>query len=217
MNASTADLDVASFVNAAKDRGLPDTTILAILRNGGWSERRAIRALASYYARADGLDIPGRSDRAEYAREAFLYLLNFITLGFWITAFGQIWYTLIAHWFPDPAIARYESWNLMQMLSWQIATVAVAFPIFAFVHYLIRKTLASRPELYDSGVRKWLTYIALVIAAVIVIADGVWFVNAFLRGELSTRFMLDELVLFVLGGGVFGYYLATIDPPAATA
>jgi hypothetical protein len=71
--------------------------------------------------------------------------------------------------------------------------------------------------MYDSGVRKWLTYIALVIAAIVVIGDGVFFINAFLRGELTTRFILDEILLFVLSGGVFGYYLSTIDAPKSAA
>jgi hypothetical protein len=214
MSAITIDLDLVSYVTAAKQRGIDDTSIIALLRNAGWSERRAFRALGSYYEREAGLAIPGHSGRAEQAREAFLYLLNFITLGFWITAFGQICYTLIRHWLPDATSFETEP-MLIQMLSWQIATVVTAFPIFALVHVLIGKMLGERPELYDSGVRKWLTYIALVVAAVVVLADGVWFVNAFLRGELSTRFVLDELVLLLLSGGVFGYYLKTIDAPAA--
>lgn len=75
----------------------------------------------------------------------------------------------------------------------------------------------QRPDLYDSGVRKWLTYIALVFAAIIVLADGIWFLEALLRGQLTLRFMLDSLVLLVIGGGVFTYYLATIDGPAREA
>jgi hypothetical protein len=71
--------------------------------------------------------------------------------------------------------------------------------------------------LYDSGVRRWLTYIALVIAAIIVITDGVWFIEALIRGELTMRFILDSLVLLVLGGGVFTYYLTTMEPRAVPA
>ncbi len=217
MSTSASDIEAASFVGSAKSHGLNDDTILALLRNAGWSERRALRLLGRHYSEALGIAVPARPQGSEYAREAFYYLLNFITLAFWITALGQIGYTLIAHWFPDAADTYRYSIPLIEQLSWQIATIGVAFPIFAFVHMLIGKALAQRPEMYDSGVRNWLTYIALVIAAIVVIGDGVFFINAFLRGELTTRFILDEILLLVLGGGVFGYYLSTIDPPKAFA
>jgi len=58
-----------------------------------------------------------------------------------------------------------------------------------------------------------LTYIALVIAATVLLADGIWFLQALLKGDLTLRFILDTLVLLVLGGGVFAYYLSTIDAP----
>jgi hypothetical protein len=214
---STAiDSEAASFVSSAKGKGLTDDTVVALLRTAGWSERRALRLLSSFYATTLGLSVPGRAQSAENAREAFYYLLNFITLGFWSIALGQIAYTLIAHWFPDAAHVYPYADSLIDQLSWQIATIVITFPIFAFVHVLIGKELAKRPEMYDSGVRKWLTYIALVLAAICVIGDGVWFVNAFLRGELTARFMLDEIVLLAISGGIFGYYLSTIDPPKAT-
>ena len=71
----------------------------------------------------------------------------------------------------------------------------------------------QRPDLYDSGVRKSLTYIALVIAATILLADGIWFLQALIKSDLTFRFVLDTLVLLVIGGGVFAYYLSTIDAP----
>ena len=98
----------------------------------------------------------------------------------------------------------------MAQVAWQIATVIVTFPVFAYINVAINRELANRPDAADSGVRRWLTYIALVVAAVVVLGDGIWFLEAFLRGELTVRFILDSLVLLVLGGGVFAYYLTTI-------
>ncbi len=85
-----------------------------------------------------------------------------------------------------------------------------------YVHTTIQRELRARPDLYDSGVRKWLTYIALVIAALIALTDGAWFIEALIRGEVSTRFILDSVVLLVLSGGVFSYYLRTMDAPPAS-
>lgn len=194
---------------------MADEFVVMLLRQNGWSERRIFRAYSALYADVLGMPLPTRLHRAENARDAFLYLLNFITLGFWTVALGQALYDLIAHWFPDPTQDAPYAKLLRDEIAWQVATVIVAFPIFLFVHTRIQRELQRRPDLYDSGVRKWLTYLALVIAAIVVITDAVWFLEALIMGELTTRFVLDSLVLLVLGGGVFGFYLKTIEAPAA--
>lgn len=216
MPTSSVDADLVSFLGEAKSQGLSDEFTVSLLEHNGWSQRRIYRAFSAYYARQFASPMPTRAGGAEAARDAFFYLLNFITLSFWTIALGQIGYIAIAHAFPDAAApATYQS--LRDQISWQLATVLVTFPIFVLVHSRIRRELSQRPDLYDSGVRKWLTYLALVLAALVVLSDGVWFVQALLRGELTIRFLLDSIVLLVLGGGIFGYYLLTIDPPAAQA
>ncbi len=206
--------ELLEFVRAAKQHGVNDEFIVSLLGDRGWSERRVYAALSAYYADVLGMPVPARSGQVENARDAFYYLLNFITLGFWTVALGQVFYILIARAFPDATQRQYYAESLRDQISWQVAVVVISFPVFVFVHTLIRRELSSRPDLYDSGVRRWLTYLALVIAAIVVLADGVWFISALLRGELTVRFVLDSLVLLVLGGGVFLYYLNTIDAPA---
>ncbi len=212
-----ADSELAPFLRTAKQQGLSDEFVVAMLRQNGWSERRIYRAYSTFYGDVLGMPVPSRSQPVEHARDAFLYLLNFITLAFWTVALGQIFYILIAHWFPDPTQYIPYAGSLRQQVSWQVACVIVACPIFFFIQNLIRRELRRRPDLYDSGIRRWLTYIALVIAAIIVITDAVWFIEALIRGELTTRFILDSIVLLVLGGGVFSYYLLTMEPPPANA
>ena len=213
--ASTVDLELVEFVRAAKERGVADDFIVALLRQNGWSERRVFSAFSAFYTDALGRPVPMRAGSVEHSRDAFYYLLNFITLGFWTIALGQIWYALIARWFPDSAQRLSYTQSLRDEISWQVATVIVTFPIFVLLHNLIRRELKRRPDLYDSGIRNWLTYLALVIASIVVLADAVWFFGALLRGEITSRFILDSLVLLILGGGVFTYYLATMNPPTS--
>ena len=209
------DVELLPFLRTAKQQGISEEFVVEMLRQNGWSDRRIYRAYSVFYSDLLGMPLPSRHQPVEHARDAFLYLLNFITLAFWTVALGQIFYILIAHWFPDPTQAMQYAGSLREQISWQVASVVVAFPIFLFVHGIINRELRARPDLYDSGIRRWLTYIALVIAALIVITDGVWFIEALIRGELTVRFVLDSLVLLVLGGGIFTYYLATMDPAAA--
>ena len=210
---AASDPGLLEFVRAAKSQGVNDEFIVALLCQRGWSERRVYAAFSTYYGEALGMPVPARSGQVENARDAFYYLLNFITLGFWTVALGQVFYMLIAHAFPDATQMEYYAESLRDQISWQVAVVVIAFPVFILVHSVINRELSKRPDLYDSGVRRWLTYLALVIAAIVVLLDGVWFISALLRGELTIRFILDSLVLLVLGGGVFVYYLKTIDAP----
>ncbi len=201
--------DLDRFVRTAKANGVPDDALVALLRQNGWSERRIYRSLGAYYSESLGMPPPSRSGRSEHARDAFLYLLNFITLGFWTVALGQLFYALVDRRFPDPVdlYSGARGGPLLSEIAWQLATIIVAYPCFVFLGRLIARELERRPDAAESGVRAWITYVALVIAAIVVLMDGIWFLNALLRGQLTVKFILDSLVLLVLGGGVFGYYL----------
>ncbi len=81
---------------------------------------------------------------------------------------------------------------------------------------MIAAEIARRPESADSGIRAWLTYLALVIAGMCVLSDAIWVLEAFLTGTLTVRFVLDSIVVIGLGGGVFAYYPATLRPAEPT-
>jgi hypothetical protein len=212
---ASAELD--AFIIGAKSHGIEDGALVSLLRQSGWSERRVYRSLAQWYASALGLPPPMRSDRGESARDAFLYLLNFITLAFWTTALGNLCYVLIARTFPDRAWGAIADQPLIFSISWQLAAIIMTLPVFLAIHRIIQRELARRPDLFESAVRLWLSYIALVIAAMIILVDGIWFVQALLQGELTVRFALDSAVLLILGGGVFASYFIGLRARAGEA
>jgi hypothetical protein len=199
------------FVRTAKEHGIADDSVVGILRQNGWPERRIYRALAEYYAATTGLAVPVRAGAAENARDAFLYLLNFIALGFWTVALWQIWDDLVRRWFPDPLSDT--GTTLREDIAWQVAVIVVTFPLFALMHALIGRELGRRPELYYSPVRRWLTYLTLVFAAIAIVVDAAMTIQSWIVGHLTTHFLLDTLGLMLLGAGVFAYYLLTMDPP----
>ena len=85
----------------------------------------------------------------------------------------------------------------------------VAFPVYLLTQRLIAREIAP--------IRKWLTYIALLIAAGIVIGDLIAFVSYFLSGELTMRFVLKVATVLLIAGGVFWYYLGSLRPARAGA
>lgn len=81
---------LAEFVRKAKAKaqGVADEFIVALLKNTGWSERRIFATFIEYYEATLGEPVPSRGGPIEYARDAFFYLLTFITLGWWTIALG---------------------------------------------------------------------------------------------------------------------------------
>lgn len=211
---ASSSIDLDAYIRTAKEHGVADTSIVAVLKHAGWSERRIYRSLSGYYGDLLGVVPPGRASGGDNARDAFLYILNFITLGFWTTAVGRLCYILIARTFPD-ATASYDQYRyggLISQIAWQLAATIIALPAFLFINAVIERELAGRPELVDSAVRAWLTYVALIVGALIVLTDAIWFLEALLQGLLTIRFVLDSLVLLVIGGGVFAYYFTGLKP-----
>jgi hypothetical protein len=216
VTSSNGDLD--EFVRHAKEGSVSDASIVALLKHNGWSERRIYRSLATYYTGVLGIALPGRSSRSDSARDAFMYVLNFITLGFWTTAVGNLCYVLIGRAFPDRTSYGYQyGSSLMTQIAWQLAATIIALPAFLAINRVIERELARRPELADSPVRAWLTYAALVISATIVLIDAIWVLESLLNGDLTIRFILDSGVLLVLGGGVFAYYYTGLKPTKSDA
>lgn len=209
--------EILAFIDSAKKHGMTDDFAVTLLRKSGWPDKRIYQAFSTYYAGALGAPLPKAGGTTEGSRDAFYYLINFIALAIWATALGQIFYVLVAHWFPDAAQSYDYQGTLRNQLSWQVAAVIVAFPIFAAAHTAIGRELRRRRDLYDSGIRKWLTYLALVICVVIVALDAIWFIQALLTGQLTIRFVLDTIILLVIGGGIFTYYQATIGGPKSAA
>jgi hypothetical protein len=203
--ANESSLKLFEFVTAAKDKGASDDFLASLLARRGWAQDDVYAALGNYWESVTGLAVPDRTATGESARDAFLYLLSFSTLSTWAVALGSMFFRLIEYWLPDPVAAR-QFLNVRQMVTWQMASIAVAFPIFLLAMRTILREARLSPERLKSGVRKWLTYIALLLTAGAMICDLIWFLDYFLQGELTSRFVLKCLTVMLIAGTIFAYY-----------
>jgi hypothetical protein len=197
------------FIEAAKSKGAPDETLAGLLRERGWTAKEVSAAFGRYYERLTGLVAPVRNAKTgEAARDAFLYLLAFSTLATWATALGALLFSYYDRWFPDPLARGYAGsrWDI----SWQLACIIVAFPLYVLVTRAILRGLEQEPQKTDSGVRKWLTYMALLIAAGILVGDLITFLSYFLNGELTAHFVLKVVTVIAIAGGIIWYYMGTL-------
>ncbi len=198
------------FVEAGKEKGASDEFLTSLLVHQGWTKDQVYQAMGAYWQAATGLTLPEKRGRAEAARDAFLHLLAFSTLATWASALGSMWFEFINHWFPDPVTAFGYGPGLRVSVTWQMASIVVAFPIFAAVARTILRDIERDAERLESSVRKWLTYLALLLTAGGMICDLIWFLDQFLAGELTTRFVLKVLVVLIICGAIFLYYFGSL-------
>ncbi len=202
--ASTLD----TFVRDALNRGESRERIAAALTTAGWTTKEIDASLADYAVTDLSLAVP-KPKQYVSAREAFLYLVLFILLGVVAWNLGSLLFALI-----DTAIAdeldeanAYLFSARETQIRYAISGLVVGAPIFAFLALHIRKQRRTNPAMQRSIVRKWLTYITLIIASCTLIGDAIALVYGFLSGDLSTRLALKLLVIALLAGGVFLYFI----------
>lgn len=201
MAAGAQELD--TFVREALIRGQSRQAIEQALAAAGWTEAQT-RDVLSAYADVD-FPVPVPRPRASLsAREAFLYLVLFASLYYAAFHVGSLLFDLINFAFPDAAAGRGYFDSSMR---WSTASVIIAFPVFALLARHLARETERQPIKRLSPVRRWLTYLTLFLAAVALICDVTTLVYNLLGGELSMRFVLKVLVVGVIAGGVFGYYL----------
>lgn len=205
---ASASLELDGFVREALLRGQSKQATAQALAAAGWSPEQTRGALDAY-ADVD-FAVPVPKPRASLsAREAFAYLVMFSTLYFVAYHLGSLLFDLINLGWPDPAESGFQLWyrNVADSLRWSVSALVIAFPVFAFVSHRVARDVARYPIKRLSPVRRWLTYLTLFIAAAVLIGDMTSLVYNLLGGELSVRFVLKVLVVAVIAGTVFGYYL----------
>ena len=211
------DEKLDEFLESALKTGLPHGSLVGMLTAQGWPEREVYKGLSRHYALATGIKVPRRTGAGASAKEAFLYLLIFSTLAVWTINFGQLAFALIERHFPDPLFAGYGQYTRTEVIPSSLAAILIAFPIYLSLSRVVSRDLITQPERLESPVRKWLIYLALVIAAGILMGDLITVLAYMLRGEITSRFLLKSFVGLALSGAVLFYYLHGVRRTAADA
>ncbi|MEI6528911.1 MAG: DUF5671 domain-containing protein [Candidatus Falkowbacteria bacterium] len=142
------------------------------------------------------------------AKYAFYYLLSLVALIFTTVSVGMIAYSIIDKTVPD-ALNSYIS-NYDGQLKFAISALIIATPIFYIISSLIFKGLRKQELEKDSGVRRWLTYLIILVSSLIILGVFIGMINSLLSGELTSRFVLKAITIFVLAAGVFSFYFYDI-------
>lgn len=142
------------------------------------------------------------------AKDFFLHLGAIAGLYAVAIAFVSLLFTVINEAYP--VIDQY-SYYYSPSISLPMATLIIIFPVFLLLSRLAYGTYETDPAKKDLAIRRWLTYITLFVAGIILAGDLVTVLYKFLDGQdLTTAFLLKALVVLLLTGAVFKFYLDEI-------
>lgn len=199
------------FVKEALEKGRSRESIQQVLLEAGWEGNEVQKALASFADVDYPVAVPRRTSYTS-ARESFLYLVMFMTLGISAISTGTIAFQLINKRLPDPLAIPYDysMTFIEETIRNATASLIIAFPVFLWMNYLIARTVAKNPDTRLSRPKIMITYLTLFVASAFLIGSLIALVNNVLGGELTLRFALKILTVLVIAGGIFWYYLADL-------
>ena len=202
---------VTQFVRDALLAGRSRAEIGEALSQAGWTKRDVDLALNSY---ADGAFLPPvpRPTNRPDARDAFLYLLLFTALGIVAVSLVNLLHGLIDIYVPGER-SNYGSGSARWVdskIRWAIAALIVGVPIFLLVTRHTDRLVQREPEARQSIIRRWLTYLTLFIASVVLMVDGIWVVFSFLDGEATLPFLLKASVVGCVAAAIFARYTRAV-------
>ena len=208
MGSSTQNIEL--FIHAALEKGASKPEIEQCLLQTNWPADQVRNALDQFADIAFIVPVPKPRPYLS-AREAFRYLLLFTTLYLSAYYLGSLLFSFVNLGFPDPAMDRAYFWQSEgRSIRLAAAFLLVAYPVFLFMSRRIYRELINSPVKRLSVVRRWLTYLTLFVSASFVIGDLVTLVYNVLGGELTIRFFLKVLIVGVIAGTIFGFYLSDL-------
>ena len=198
--------DLYVFVHAALSRGIPRAQVRQALCDAGWDAERADAAIAAFADTAFPIPVP-RPTPIISAREAFFYLVLFTALAAFVYSLVALLFGIIEYRFPDALEQTFITYARESSIRWSIARICIALPMLLFMSQRIAASIRSGRFARASGVRLWLSYLAMFVAVASVMGDLVTLIVYLLAGDATLRFLLKVLVVAIVGLVVLAYYL----------
>lgn len=138
-------------------------------------------------------------------QDVFVHLLMIVALYMSVVSFITLYFQYINVLLPDKLIGSYAS--IYGGIRFASSMLIIAIPVFLLMSWLLEKDFKQNVEKHEFKFRKWLIYLTLFLASLTIIIDLIQLVNNFYGGELTIKFFLKVLVVLIVAGIVFWYYL----------
>lgn len=140
-------------------------------------------------------------------KDFFLNLFAIVSLYVSVAGFLTIVFQIANLSLPDPLESGWHPEEFTQRLRVGIALLIVAFPSYLGVVTAMYRINQKTPEKWTLGIRRWLGWFTLFIAAVVIMIDLIVLIHDVLGGELRLRFILKSISVLFIMIAIFGYYL----------
>ncbi len=144
------------------------------------------------------------------ALDLFLYLGIAISLIVSVTNLLQIIFAAVDRKFVDILSATQYFDSTQADVRFAIASLVVMFPIYVGLSWYVSTNIKKYLFKQDISVRKIMIYCTLFVAVLTLIGTLVSSIYTYLGGEISIRFLLKALAVFVVAFVLFGYYYYTL-------
>jgi hypothetical protein len=195
--------ELSRFTRDALAAGKTRDEISTALAASGWSASEVSDALSAWAETPFAPPVP-RPQSTVSARDFFIYALMF-----GVMILGAIYLVVLFHALIDLMLEEGRSYR-SSTIRWAMAVLIVAAPVYLWLTVRERAKLAADPALYRSVIRRWLTYITLLLSSAVLLGDLMAVIYAFLSGDFTLQFLLKALVVAVVAGFIFVYYLGDI-------
>lgn len=147
-------------------------------------------------------------------KDFFLNLGVIAALYVSVASVINLLFEVINRSFPDPLQMYVDPYS--SAIRWTIASLFIIFPLYILFSWILHRDMTRNPEKRELSVRKWLIFLTLFVAGVVIAVDLIVLINTFLGGEITTRFILKVIAVLAVVGAIFGYYLSDIHGKLAS-
>lgn len=143
------------------------------------------------------------------AKFAFYYVFSLIALIFTAESVGMIIFQIINKNIVD-VLETFHGQYSSGALKFAISAIIIASPIYFLTTAQINKNIFNGKLEKDAGVRKWLSYLILLVSSLVMLGFLVGVIFNFLNGELTIKFILKALSAIIISAIIFTYYFYDI-------
>lgn len=104
---------------------------------------------------------------------------------------------------PDKLATYFSPSNI----AWPMSMIIVLVPLLYVLEWYTNKDMKSFPEKRTLWLRRWRIYLTLFLSGATIIGDIIAFINTYLSGEITSRFIYKVLAVLIISAIVFTYYM----------
>lgn len=142
-------------------------------------------------------------------KDFFFHLSATVVLYASVIALINLAVSVINYFFPDKMAGYFYA----NSIAWPVSMLVVLVPLLYVLEYFILLDIRRFPEKADLWIRRWRIYLTLFLTGAVIVGDLITFINVYLNGEISIRFVYKVLAVVVVAGLVFAYYLLSKISP----